>query len=113
MRKPKFNAKVAAKFDAGKTMWSAMPLLAIRQVKEVMTKGAQKYAKFNYISGAGLPMSRMLDGAQRHIDEYVLEGRTADPDTGKHPLAHAAAELLMALEHILMNKETFDFPYEH
>jgi len=92
----------------GKGRYDLLPITAIRRVAEIFRKGAIKYDDRNWEKG--LPLSRFLDSAKRHIDQYQ-EG-LEDEDH----LAQAAWNLL-ALLHTeemikrgLLPKELDDMP---
>lgn len=73
------------------------------QVGRAMTFGATKYSPHNYSLGEGLPRLELVDAALRHIADY-LNGLDVEPESGLHPLAHAGASLLMALDLIERGK---------
>ena len=101
----------AIKFDTGKPQISCFPLNALNEAIKVMTLGAKKYGKYNYISGTGLDHSRMFDAAIRHIFQYWNQDHENDIDElGTHHLANAIAELSMLLEHILKQRGLDDRP---
>ena len=73
----------------GKGRYDLLPPTAIRRIAEIFRKGAIKYADRNWEKG--LPLSRFLDSAKRHLDQYQ-EGMQ-DEDH----LAQAAWNLLALL----------------
>ena len=82
------------KYDNQKTRWELMPYDALDEVADVLTFGAQKYADRNWEKG--INYSRVLGAAARHISAFH-QGVREDEETGLHPLAHAACEILFAL----------------
>lgn len=62
----------AQKEDSGKTegkgRYDLLPVTAIRRIAEIYRKGAIKYADRNWEKG--IPLSRFLDSAKRHLDQY-------------------------------------------
>lgn len=52
----------------GKGRYDLLPVTAIRRVAEVYRKGAKKYADRNW--ERGIPLSRFLDSAKRHLDQF-------------------------------------------
>lgn len=80
------------KDDADKARWDLLPWAATRDVVDVLTVGARKYAPNNW---------RFVDGwrwryhaaALRHLAAWAL-GERLDPETGLPHLAHATCCLL-------------------
>lgn len=73
---------------------------ALCEVCNVCTKGAEKYARGNYLKGQS--MSQLLACAERHIFKYGSPKHSDyDEESGKHHLAHAIWNLLQALENDL------------
>jgi len=70
-------------------------LVAVRAVADVLTVGAAKYAPRNW--ERGIAYSRLFSAAYRHYYASRVDGLEADPETGLHPLAHAACEVLFLL----------------
>lgn len=90
------DPKLGRKFDSDKTQFTLVPPLAYREVADVLTFGAKKYAKNNwkYVNNA---IERYHDAAVRHIQQYA-EGETLDSESGKHHLAHAICCLMFIIE---------------
>lgn len=76
--------------------FSLVPPEAIWLVAEVFGLAAEegKYERNNWTRG-GIPVSSSVDAALRHITQFNC-GETLD-DSGKPHLAHAIANLMMAL----------------
>lgn len=89
------TAPAGVKHDQGKAPWHLLPWDAVRQVVLVLAFGARKYAERNW--EAGIAHSRTYAATIRHLTAWFQDGETADPETGLHPLAHAACEVLFAL----------------
>lgn len=85
------------KHDESKPKMSLVSPLALREVAQVMTFGADKYGTYNYLGG--MNHSRLLDAALRHINAHIT-GNTQDLESGLLHLSHAAASLLMLIEYI-------------
>ncbi len=85
----------AIKADTGKPSFSMIPQLALLEVAKTFTYGANKYGKFNY--SKGMEMLRLLDAAQRHINQ-CLRGEDIDEESQCFHLSNAVSSLLMALE---------------
>ena len=85
------------KFDGGKLEYGLLPPKALEAVVDVLTFGAQKYARDNW---KVVPDSkrRYFDALQRHIWAWKM-GETFDPESGKHHLAHAMCCLMFLYEH--------------
>lgn len=87
--------KEGHKDDSGKTLYFAMPWLALDEMAEVMTFGAQKYALFNFRKG--MKYSRLWSATLRHLVAW-WRGEENDKETGKSHLAHALCCIGMLLE---------------
>lgn len=90
----------ARKFDQGKPMFTAMFTKALNAVMRVMTFGATKYGKYNYLKNGGLAPSRLVDAAYRHMSSW-WDGEKVDSESGESHLAHAICCLGMLLEYEL------------
>ena len=53
----------------GKGAYHLLPTYPIRRLAEIYRKGAQKYSSRNWEKG--IPLSRFLDSAKRHLDKYA------------------------------------------
>lgn len=82
------------KHDAHKPRWDLLPYDAIARVVDVFTHGARKYGVGNWERGIAFP--RLFAATMRHLVARV-GGTRIDPDSGLPHLAHAAANVLMAL----------------
>ena len=85
------------KFDGGKLQYGLLPPLALKEIVEILTFGAEKYESDNWIH---VPDSkrRYFDAAQRHIWAWK-QGEQNDPETGKNHIAHALCCLMFLYEH--------------
>lgn len=85
------------KFDGGKLEYGLLPPLALEETVRVLTFGAQKYERGNWIK---VPDSkrRYFDALQRHLWAWK-KGEIDDPETGMHHLAHAMCCLMFLYEH--------------
>lgn len=84
------------KHDSGKTRMDLIQWLGIAELAAVGTMGASKYDDNNWRKG--MPWMRLVASAMRHIFEWVILRRSADKESGLHPLAHAAWCLLALVE---------------
>lgn len=84
------------KFDKGKPRFGLLPPMALEQVAEVLTFGAEKYAPGNWklLEDAD---ARYFDAAQRHLWAY-RRGEVSDPESGLPHLAHAMCCLMFMAE---------------
>ena len=80
-----------------------LPPRAKWEVAKVMTFGARKYGKENYLAGEGFEWRRIMDAVERHQEQWKM-GIDTDEESGLPHLAHAAAGLLMLLESVMTNK---------
>lgn len=98
------------KYDQGKPRISILQGLAIEQVMLVGEMGAKKYGDHNYRKG--MAITRYLNAAFRHaFIEYLFKRQDFDKESGLSHLAHAAWNLLSALEQSL-NKPELDDRYK-
>jgi hypothetical protein len=91
------------KFDAGKAEYGLIPPHALHAMVEVLTIGAQKYARDNwkYVEDRE---RRYFDAMQRHIWAWK-RGEINDPEDNLHHLAHAMCCLMFLHESSLYYKE--------
>lgn len=86
------------KFDGGKARWSLLPWEAVKQVVDVLTYGAQKYAPDNWRK---VPewKDRYDSALERHLVAWRM-GEWLDPETKLPHLAHAlcCGLFLLAME---------------
>jgi len=90
------------KFDKGKVRYGLLPPLALQEVAEVLTAGANKYSPNNWKKVKDLHV-RYVDAAYRHLEATRL-GETLDGETGRHHLAHAICCLMFLLETEIENE---------
>jgi hypothetical protein len=83
------------KFDNDKPQWSLLPFKALKEVVDVLTYGAKKYAPDNWKKVPNAKQ-RYIDAGFRHFTAYAA-GEKLDPETGKSHLAHALCCLLYLL----------------
>lgn len=83
------------KYDKDKPQWSLLPFKALREVVDVLTYGARKYAPDNWKKVPDAKR-RYIDAGFRHFTAYA-GGEKLDPETGKSHLAHAMCCLLYLL----------------
>jgi hypothetical protein len=82
----------AARFNDGKVRFSTIHPAMYTHLARVGHKGAEKYARHNYLKG-GKPASEYLDSALRHLFS-VMAGEWLDPETGCPHAAHVAWNML-------------------
>lgn len=81
-----------------KERWSIAPWRALGSVVRLMTKASGKHGDIAYKDDAPGRDGLDFDAAMRHAAAYVLHGDKPDAESGEHPLAHAAARLMMIVE---------------
>jgi hypothetical protein len=86
---------IGVKFDNDKPQWSLLPFKALKEVVDVLTYGAKKYAPDNWKKVPNAKQ-RYIDAGFRHFTAYAA-GEKLDPETGKSHLAHAMCCLLYLL----------------
>lgn len=92
----KQDPTLGRKFDSGKIQYGLTPPHAFREVVNVLTIGAKKYAPNNwkYVENA---RERYFDALQRHVWAWQM-GEEIDDEYGTPHLAHAICCLLFLLE---------------
>jgi hypothetical protein len=85
------------KFDSDKLEYGLIPPLALKALVEVLTFGAQKYERGNWMHVPDAKR-RYFDALQRHVWSWK-EGEQIDPESGKHHLAHAMCCIAFLYEH--------------
>ena len=83
------------KYDNDKPQWSLLPFKALKEVVDVLTYGAKKYAPDNWKKVPNAKQ-RYIDAGFRHLTAYAA-GEKLDSETGKSHLAHAICCLLYLL----------------
>lgn len=89
------QGNLGVKYDNDKPQWSLLPFKALREVVDVLTYGAKKYAPDNWKKVPNAKQ-RYIDAGFRHFTAYA-GGEKLDPETGKSHLAHAMCCLLYLL----------------
>lgn len=82
------------KDDGGKLRWDLTPPFALEEVVGVLTFGARKYSPEGWRT---IHRLRYVGALFRHVSEY-RRGKSIDPESGRHVLAHALCCLLFILE---------------
>lgn len=95
------------KADGGKNRLDLLPFDALIEEARVMTLGAQKYEARNWEKG--MAWSRLFGAALRHMFDWFL-GQDKDPESGLHPLAHAACDIHFLLAYALRGTPGDDRP---
>ena len=83
------------KYDNDKPQWSLMPWTALKEVVDVLTYGAKKYAPDNWKKVPNA-RQRYIDAGFRHFTAYA-GGEKNDSETGISHLAHAMCCMLFLL----------------
>lgn len=98
------------KFDQGKTDISLVSPILTNGLATVMSFGAGKYGRYNYLSG-GMKVTRLVSALQRHLLAF-LGKEDIDPESGQHHLFHVAANVQMLVDGIHLNNlddDRFDY----
>lgn len=100
--------KEGTKMDAGKNRLDLLPFDALIEVGKVMTDSAtRKYSPRNW--EIGMAWGRFFGAAMRHQFDWWL-GAKVDKESGFHPLAHAACDILFLLAYELRGTQGDDRP---
>lgn len=82
------------KNDGDKVQMDLLPPLALEAVAAVLTFGATKYDRGNFLKG--IQYSRLYAATQRHLNAWA-KGESLDPESGITHLAHAVSDLMMII----------------
>ena len=85
------------KFDGDKLEYGLLPPYALMAAVDVLTLGAQKYERDNWIHVPDAKR-RYFDALQRHLWSWKM-GEANDRETGRGHLAHAMCCLMFLYEH--------------
>ena len=91
------------KFDGGKLEYGLLPPYALQETVKVLTFGAQKYERNNWIH-VDDGIRRYFDALQRHVWAWKM-GENIDPESGLHHLAHAMCCLMFLYEREVIYNE--------
>lgn len=92
IKKP--DIEVGKKFDNGKPRWGLLPFRELKEVVDILTFGAEKYAENNWQKVR--PTSRYIDATFRHFTAWC-QGEKKDPESGKSHLAHVVCNILFLM----------------
>jgi len=104
-----FETGAVRDISTGKGRYDLLPLLALKSLAELYEKGAIKYEDNNWLKG--IPVSRMMDSAKRHIDQFMLGLEDEDHLIQAVWNLIGAKEYLLRIELGLLPKELDDLPY--
>ena len=93
------------KHDGDKIQMDLLPPLALEATAAVLTFGATKYARGNFLKG--IDYSRLYAATQRHLNAWA-KGETLDHESGITHLAHAVADLMMLIHFEATNQTHLD-----
>jgi hypothetical protein len=85
------------KDDKGKPPLALLPWNTLNDVAFVFENGAKKYGEKNYLQAQKEDATRYISAALRHISAHC-SGEITDSESSLPHLAHAAADVLIALE---------------
>lgn len=100
------DSTAGIKHDSDKVRISLLPLRAIEQVAKVGEMGSKKYGDHNY--RGGMAVTRFINAAFRHTFLGFMLGENNDKESGLPHLAHAAWNILAALEQMIVKPELDD-----
>jgi len=84
------------KYDEGKIRYDLVPPKSLRELADVLTFGAEKYAPNNW-KNVPNPSDRYYSALLRHLEAW-REGEIMDSESGKKHLAHALCCLVFLNE---------------
>lgn len=101
------NLAEGLKYDTGKLRMDLIPADSLRDLAEVYTMGAKKYADENWREG--IAWKRIYGAILRHLTSWFL-GEDTDPESGLSHLAHAAWGCFTLLNYRRSHPEFDDRP---
>ena len=93
------------KFDGDKLEFGLIPPYALTATVDVLTLGAQKYERDNWIHVPDAKR-RYFDALQRHLWSWKM-GESNDKETGRSHLAHAMCCLMFLYEHDVVYSDEY------
>lgn len=102
-RREQFSTGAVRDVRVGKGRYDLLPPAAIKRIADVYERGAIKYAERNWEKG--IPISRCIDSALRHVFQYLDGQRDEDH------LAQAAWNLLACMHFEEKMPELNDLPW--
>lgn len=84
----------AIRHNEGKPRWDLLPPLEIGEIVKVFTNGFRKYGENNW--ARGFRYTDVYASAMRHLQAWRT-GKSTDPESGCHHLAHCAANLIFLM----------------
>jgi len=103
------SGKMGERYNNGKPMLSLIPAYAMEEVAKVLTYGATKYSKNNWLKGR--PWMEFVDSLERHLQAWK-RGEDIDEESGCLHAAHLACNALMLVELIKIRPDLDDRPKE-
>lgn len=106
-KKQTVSQGTAKKYNEGKPRLDLIRPEFSMALGDVLGYGAEKYGEKkgeipNYLRGEGLNYSDLIGSLERHIAEFKM-GVKQDHESGRHPLVHAAANVMFLLTYELTN----------
>jgi len=92
------------KFDHDKPDYSLVPFGAMDEVVKVLTYGAHKYDRHNWVYVDDI---RYQAAAMRHFSAY-MQGEQIDPESGIQHLAHMACSILFLIQKEINKQHSVD-----
>ena len=78
----------------GKPDWTLLPFVPIEEVVQVLTLGAKKYSRDNWMNVSQLDYEA---AAMRHMSKH-MQGIELDKESGQSHLSHAICNMLFVME---------------
>lgn len=89
------NPKMVRAQKDGKAPLELIPWEAIDEIAWAMFNGAEKYGRYNFFIDP-IRAKTYIGAMFRHVKAWAT-GENADPDSGRHPLAHVGACCLIVM----------------
>jgi len=98
------------RFNEGKIRMDLVPAFAQEQYAKVLTKGAEKYADWNWAKG--MKWTKVLASLERHLQE-IKAGRDIDPESGLYHSAHIMCNAAFLTEYYKIYPQGDDRPHHY
>lgn len=111
----------ADRFNKGKVRFDLVPKYPLKQIAKVMTKGAEKYAPYNWMKG--MPWSECEASLRRHLEAYAdnedfdydqkcegCKSGNCTKHSGLYHLAHVAVNAMFLIQYYRSHPEFDDRP---
>jgi len=83
--------------------YSIMPMVGLEAVSNVMQSGSRKHGARGFDDPTAVDCKEMIAKARGHIEQFE-NGSDPDTESGESHLAHAAADLMIIVERLKLDR---------